>query len=192
MATLTRTKPAPWAKGASAEETAERVTMELAQQLQTDFRARDALYRDISATLCNEEPVEIPEAYRKTAAEVRANLALNIVQKVAAALSVNAPAVGFRPVGFGDVYQENSTRRERFFEASWQRQEQEARRQLARLFMWSLAVKGEGVLKTLERSKAAWNTYTDDAAAFDEQLQADGLDQHARDLAYDKHTENLK
>jgi len=174
------------------DETMERLTCELAQQLERDFHDRNVLYADIDKSLFMEFPIVIPEAYRKTAIEVRAPLALHIAQNVAAALSVNAPSVGFRPVGFGDVYQENSTRRERFFEASWQRQEQEARRQLARLFMWSLAVKGEGVLKTLERSKAAWNTYTDDAAAFDEQLQADGLDQHARDLAYDKHTENLK
>ena len=192
MATLTRTKPAPWAKGASAEETAERVTMELAQQLQTDFRARDALYRDINATLFNEEPVEIPEAYRKTAAEVRANLALNIVQKVAAALSVNAPAISFRPIGFGDTYQQNSTHRERFFEAAWNRQEQEARRQLFRLFMWSLAAKGEAILKTCERQSQAWNTYAEDAEQYSKQLVQDGFDQHAHDIAYDKHTENLK
>src|SRR5262252_4589130 len=192
MATLTRAKPAPWAKGASAEETAERVTMELAQQLQTDFRARDALYKDINATLFNEEPVEIPEAYRKTAAEVRANLALNIVQKVAAALSVNAPAISFRPIGFGDTYQQNSTHRERFFEASWNRQEQEARRQLFRVFMWSLAVKGEAILKTCERSATAWNDYASKSDAYAAELSQSELDQHAQDLAYDQHTENLK
>ena len=192
MATLTRSKPAPWGKGASAEETAERLTCELADQLQQDFRARDTLYRDINATLFNEDPVEIPEAYRKTAAEVRANLALNIVQKVSAALSVNAPAVSFRPVGFGDVYQENSTRRERFFEASWNRQEQEARRQLFRLFMWSMAAKGEGILKTCERTNQVWNAYTEDAEQYSKQLVEDGFDQHAQDLAYDKHTEQYK
>jgi hypothetical protein len=176
----------------TSDETMERLTCELAQQLERDFHDRNVLYADIDKSLYMEFPIEIPEAYRKTAVEVRAPLALHIAQNVAAALSVNAPTVGFRPVGFGDVYQQNSTRRERFFEAAWQRQEQEARRQLARLFMWSLAVKGEGVLKTLERTKTAWSTYASDAETYVKQLEHDGLDQHAQDLAYDTHTENLK
>jgi hypothetical protein len=193
MATLTKTGSSNgWGKSASAEETMQQLTCELADQLQRDFHDRDVLYRDIDATLFSNFPIEIPEAYRKTAVEVRAPLALHIAQNVAAALSVNAPTVGFRPVGFGDVYQENSTRRERFFEASWQRQEQEARRQLSRLFMWSLAVKGEGILKTLERSAAAWSTYALDSESYQKELEQDGLDQHAQDMAYDKHTENLK
>ena len=170
----------------------ERQTMELAEQLERDFKDRNALYADIDATLFSNFPIEIPEAYRKTAIEVRAPLALHIAQNVSAALSVNPPTIQFRPVGFGDVYQENSTRRERFFEASWQRQEQEARRQLARLFMWSLAVKGEGILKTLERSAAVWSDYADKADEYQKSLESDGLDQHAQDMAYDKHTENLK
>jgi hypothetical protein len=179
-------------KGSSPEETMQRATCELAEQLQRDFKARDELYRDIDDTLFSNFAIEIPEAYRKTAVEVRAPLALHIAQNVAAALSVNPPTVGFRPVGFGDTYQQNSTRRERFFEASWQRQEQEARRQLARLFMWSLAVKGEGVLKTQERSTTAWSTYGADSESYQKQLEQDGLDQHAQDLAYDQHTEHLK
>ena len=179
-------------KSSSDEETMQRLTCELADQLERDFKDRNALYADIDASLFMEFPIEIPEAYRKTAVEVRAPLALHIAQNVAAALSVNMPTVGFRPIGFGDVYQENSTRRERFFEASWQRQEQEARRQLTRLFMWALAVKGEGILKTLERTQAVWNTYFDDAEKYQKKLEDDGLDQHAQDMAYDQHTENLK
>jgi hypothetical protein len=58
--------------------------------------------------------------------------------------------------------------------------------------MWSLAVKGEGILKTLERSAAVWSDYTDQADAYARGLQDDGLDQNAQDMAYDKHTENLK
>jgi hypothetical protein len=174
------------------EETMERLTCELAEQMERDFKDRNALYADIDASLFMEFPIEIPEAYRKTAVEVRAPLALHIAQNVSAALSVNTPTVGFRPVGFGDVYQENSTRRERFFEASWQRQEAEARRQLTRLFMWALAVKGEGVLKTLERTQAVWNTYFDDAESYQKQLESDGLDQDAQDRAYDRKTEDMK
>ena len=176
----------------TSSEAMERATCELAEQLERDFRDRNALYADIDASLFMEFPIEIPEAYKKTAIEVRAPLALHIAQNISAALSVNGPSVGFRPIGFGDVYQENSTRRERFFEASWQRQEQEARRQLTRLFMWSMAVKGEGILKTLERTHAVWSSYATDSEAYQQQLQDDGLDQDAQDMAYDKHTEHKK
>jgi len=170
----------------------ERATCELAQSFLHEFDARDRLYQDIDATLFSEFPIDIPEAYRKTAVEVRVPLALNIANKVTAALSVNRPSVGFKPVGFGDIYEANSTQRERFFDASWARQEQEARRQLARLFMWSLAVKGEGILKTCERSAIAWAGYADQALAYQDQIAQEGLDQHAQDLAYNQHTENLK
>jgi len=173
-------------------EAMERATTELADQLQRDFSDRDALYQDIDSTLFQNFPIEIPEAYRKTAIEVRAPLALHIAQNIAAALSVNGPQVGFRPIGFGDVFQENSTRRERFFEASWLRQEQEARRQLFRVFMWALAVKGEAILKTCERSSVAWADYGAKSDSYRQELEDGELDQHARDLAYDKHTENLK
>ena len=192
MAVISRDSEPKGKSTPQEEETYERLTCELADQMQRDFSDRNALYADIDATLFSNFPIEIPEAYKKTAIEVRAPLALHIAQNVAAALSVNAPTVGFRPVGFGDVYQENSTRRERFFEASWQRQEQEARRQLARLFMWSLAVKGEGILKTCERASTVWSTYSDESDSYLKQLEKDGLDQHAQDLAYDSHTENLK
>ena len=193
MAVISRKDNASsYSKSSSDEETMQRLTCELAEQLERDFADRNRLYADIDSSLFMEFPIEIPEAYRKTAVEVRAPLALHIAQNVSAALSVNTPTVGFRPIGFGDVYQENSTRRERFFEASWQRQEQEARRQLTRLFVWALSVKGEGVLKTLERTQAVWSTYFDDSDKYQKQLEDDGLDQDAQDRAYDQHTENLK
>jgi hypothetical protein len=59
--------------------------MELAQDLKRQFRDRDELYRDIDAVLFGELPVEIPEAYRKTAVEVRSPLALHIANTVTAA-----------------------------------------------------------------------------------------------------------
>ena len=193
MPTLTRTSaPAGWGKVASDAEVMERTACELADDLQWSFRDRDRLYKDIDSTLFSEFEVEIPEAYRKTALEVRTPLALNIAQNITAALSVNAPRVGFKPIGFGDVYEANSTLRERFFESSWVRQEQEARRQLFRLFMWSLAIKGEAILKTCERATTAWNSYTDASDEYLEELIAEGLDQDAQDRAYDKHTEQLK
>jgi hypothetical protein len=169
----------------------EKAAMQLAEELKGQFKDRDALYRDIDAVLFGELPVDIPEAYRKTAIEVRSPLAMHIASTVTAALSVNPMTVRFKPIGFGDVYQANSTLRERFFEASWNRQEQEARRQLLRLFLWSLAVKGEGVLKTVERSKTVWSTYTQQSTALEKQLQ-DAYDQDAADRLYHAQTEDLK
>jgi len=167
--------------------------MELAQELRRQFRDRDELYADIDAVLFGEVPVEIPEAYAKTALEVRSPLALHIATTVTAALSVNPMSVMFKPVGFGDAAQQNSTLREKYFEASWKRQEAESKRQLLRLFLWSLAVKGEGILKTVERSKSAWSSY--DQKAQDLQKELDKVkeyDQAARDQLYDHGTEEYK
>ena len=171
----------------------ERATLELAQDLQHQFADRDQLYKDIDAVLFGELPVDIPEAYRKTAIEVRSPIAMHIATTVTAALSVNPMSTVFKPIGFGDVYQTNSTLREHFFEASWKRQEQEARRQLLRLFMWSMAVKGEGIIKTVERQRAAWNQYSDKSKDLEAELNADPeLDQHAKDMLYDRSTEDYK
>src|SRR5262252_9161471 len=176
--------PSGWFKNSSDSEqdAMERATMELAQDLRKQFADRDQLYRDIDAVLFGELPVEIPEAYRKTAIEVRSPIALHIATTVTAALSVNPMTTVFKPIGFGDIYQQNSTLREKFFEASWTRQEQEARRQLLRLFMWSMAVKGEGVLKTLERTRAAWSEYDDKSSNLQKELDAEReYDQDAKD-----------
>src|SRR5215471_12935452 len=187
--------PAAWFKNSSDSQTdaMQRATLELASDLQHQFADRDLLYRDIDAVLFGELPVEIPEAYRKTAVEVRSPLALHIATTVTAALSVNPMTTVFKPIGFGDIYQQNSTLREKFFEASWHRQEQEARRQLLRLFMWSMAVKGEGIIKTVERQRTAWGEYTTRAAALEETLAADReLDQDAQDRLYNAQTEEFK
>ena len=187
--------PSSWFKSSKASDTdaMERATLELAQDLRRQFTDRDELYRDIDAVLFGSLPVEIPEAYRKTAVEVRSPIAVHIATTVTAALSVNPMSTVFKPIGFGDVYQTNSTLREHFFEASWKRQEQEARRQLLRLFMWSMAVKGEGVIKTVERQRAAWSQYDEQSSALQSQLEADTeLDQHAQDMLYDKGTEDYK
>ncbi len=175
----------------------ERATLELGQELKRQFRDRDDLYTDIDAVVFGELPVEIPEEYRKTAVEVRSPLALHIANTVTAALSVNPQNVIFKPIGFGDVYQQNSTLREHFFESSWKRQESEARRQLLRSFMWAMAVKGEGVMKTVERVKTAWGEYSDKSKDLEKQLQdAKGdyeeMDQDAKDRIYDHETEGYK
>ena len=174
-------------------ETMERVTLELADELKQDFRDRDLLYRDIDAILYGEVPIDIPEAYRKTAIEVRSPLAMHIATSVVAALSVNPVSVVFKPLGFGDVHQANSSLREHFFEASWVRQEHEAQRQLRRLFMWSLAVKGEGILKTVERARTAWGDYDKQAEKYLKEIEEDeDYDQDAKDRLYNAKTEEMK
>jgi len=192
---MTSAPPSGWFKNStsSAQDAMERGTLELAQDLQRQFADRDQLYRDIDAVLFGELPVDIPDAYKKTAIEVRSPLAIHIATTVTAALSVNPMTTVFKPIGFGDTYQQNSTLREKFFEASWTRQEQESRRQLLRLFMWSLAVKGEGVIKTVERSRAAWSAYDEKSATLQKLLdEQKDYDQQARDLMYDKQTEQYK
>ena len=185
--------PNGWFKSGSGEEAMERATIELAEELKAQFRDRDELYEDIDAVLFGDVPVDIPEAYRKTAVEVRSPLALHIANTVTAALSVNPMSTTFKPIGFGDVYQQNSTLREQFFEASWKRQEQEARRQLLRLFLWSLAVKGEGILKTVERTKTAWADYDAKQKKLQQELDAaKEYDDDARDRIYHSKTEDYK
>lgn len=186
--------PSGWFKQSRSEdEAAERGVMELASDLKRQFADRDELYRDIDAVLFGELPIDIPEAYRKTAVEVRSPIALHIATTVTAALSVNPMSTVFKPIGFGDVYQQNSTLRENFFEASWKRQESEARRQLLRLFMWSMAVKGEGVIKTLERTRSAWGEYSSKAQDLEKELErVKDFDQDVKDRLYNEHTENYK
>jgi len=185
--------PAGWFGTNKPEDAAERATLELAQELTRQFADRDQLYRDIDAVLFGDLPVEIPEAYRKTAIEVRSPLALHIANTVTAALSVNPMSVVFKPIGFGDVYQANSTQREKFFESSWLRQEQEARRQLLRLFLWSLVVKGEGILKTVERTKTVWGDYDEKSKDLQQQLDDEhAFDQDAKDRIYNQKTEDYK
>ncbi len=185
--------PSNWFKSRNSEDAAERGTMELAQDLLHQFADRDELYTDIDAVLFGNVPVDIPEAYKKTAIEVRSPLALHIASTVTAALSVNPQRVVFKPIGFGDIYQQNSTLREGFFESAWKRQEQEAKRQLLRLFMWSMATKGEGILKTVERSRAAWSDYDKKQKDLEKELEAEkAYDQDAKDRMYDHETENYK
>jgi hypothetical protein len=175
------------------DDRATRETTEVVNQLRRDFSERDALYRDIDDILFGNVPVDIPEAYRKTAIEVRTPLANHIASTVTAALSINPFSIQFRPIGFGDTYQQNATLREHFFESSWERQEEESRRRLLRLFMYNAAVKGEGILKTVERTKRAWGDYNLKSKALYAELAADkAFDQDARDRVYHSRTEQMK
>lgn len=175
---------------------------ELVLQLRRDFAARDLLYHRTDQVLWSTYPVRIPEAYTSTTQEIRSPLALNIAQTIAASLSVNPAQVHFEPLSGTQPGQLNAEHRQAFFEASWKRQEQEAGRQLLRLFIWSLVSKGEGILKTIERSKAAWRGYTafskellkrlDDASDEEYGELARGGDEAKKQGAYDRATERFK
>jgi len=159
-----------------AAEITERVN-----QLGDDFQKRDELYRTIDKAVHSEYGLNVPEAYQATAMEIRTPLAMNIVNTVTAALSVNPPSVNCEPLTRGLKGQQNAEKREHFFEASWARQESDSRRPLLRLFMGSLVAKGEGVLKTVERSKAAWGEYRAQSKRLLQDLTTldDGVDQEA-------------
>jgi hypothetical protein len=181
----------------SGDDALARSTMDVVDQLRSDFGARDELYRQIDDVIFQQKTPQIPQAYQRTTIEVLSPRALEIVNTVTAALSINPFTVQFRPIGFGDVYQQNASKREHFFEASWQRQEDEANRRLLRLFIANLVAKGEGILKTMERTKRAWAGYDQQSKRLQAALDdgADdyrGLDQDARDRVYHSKTEQLK
>jgi hypothetical protein len=168
-------------------------TIDLANGLRSSFKKRDLLYQAIDEIIFQELAVEIPHAYKKTALEVRTPLAMHMANTVAAALTVNPLTIQFRPIAFGDIAQSNATLREKFFEASWARQEQEANRQLLRLFMYALATKGAAVLKTVERTQTAWSDYTSQQQALEQQLAYErDFDQDAKDRVYHAETEQMK
>lgn len=166
---------------------------EIVDQLRADFQERDRLLEATEAVLWSTYELNVPDAYRTTTQEVRSPLQLNIASTIAAALSTNPQNIAFEPIGQTQKAELNAELREHFFEASWRRQEHEARRQLLRVFLWSLVTKGEGVLKTVERSKRAWQGYTAYGKRLREELEADGaLTDDERERRYDRGTEAYK
>lgn len=175
---------------------------EVVDQLRSDFSQRDALYERTDAVLWGDYKLNVPDAYRTTTVETRSPLQQNIASTIAAALSVNQAQVSFEPVGRGQAAQLNAEARQHFFEASWRRQESESRRQLLRLFLWSLVTKGEGVLKTVERTKRAWAGYAHYSKRLEERLDdpadadygdlARSGDEGKKRAAYDEGTEAYK
>lgn len=168
------------------------------KQLQGAFKDRDHLYRRIVNTVFLMNRISIPEGYEKTAVEVRSPYPTHIVNQISAALSVNPYKVHFDPIGFGDSYRENATLRANFFQASWDRQERERRTRIFRKFMYALVSKGEGVIKTMERSKTAWAGYASYSKSLTDRLKNPddedfaGLDDDAKDKVFNSLTEEYK
>lgn len=161
-------------------------------ELQQEFRDRDKLYEDIDKVIFLENAVNIPKNYRKSAIEVRSPLAIHITNSITAALSTKLPRTEFEPTGLGDTYEENAALRERYFDASWVRQEQEAKRRLFRLFMHSMVAKGEGIMKTSQRTKRAWADYDRKSLKLLESNKNTGLSQREQDRIYNAQTEEYK
>ena len=186
--------PTPAGPGGSPDDDKKSgLIQDIVQQLRDDFRERDALYAQYDTVLFQENEVQIPDNYRKTALEVKSPMAPHIANTITAALSTNPPNVQFDPVSFGDTAQINSTLREKFFEASWRRQEEEAQRPLFRPFMHSLVTKGEGVLKTVERTKKAWAKYDRDQATLRRILEDDeDLSSEEKERLFHSQTEEWK
>ena len=179
--------------GTASTDKKEGMLQEIVSQLKDDFRQRDDLYSALDTLIFQENEVQIPDNYRKTALEVKSPLAPHIANTITAALSTNPPNVQFDPVAFGDPAQANSTLREKFFEAAWRRQEEEAQRPLFRPFMHALITKGEGVLKTVERTKRAWAKYDRDSKKLRDILADDeDLSEEEKDRLYNQQTELWK
>lgn len=169
----------------------------IVDQLRADFKDRDDLHDLIDNILFCASTPNIPDAYQKTALVVRSRLAIKIATMVTAALSVNPPTTSFQPVGFGTSYEENSSLREHFFDASWTRQQEEAKDRLFRKFMYGLVTKGSAVLKTVERQKSAWRGYSKYSRELKGELDSpegpyQGLDNAGKDSVYHARTEEYK
>jgi len=165
---------------------------ELIAQLRLDFEQRDRLYEQTDDVLWSRYALNIPDNYKTTSTEVRSPLAHNIVSTISAALTVNPPQINFEPLGSSQQAQSNAELREHALEATWTRQEQESKRQLLRLFVYSLISKGEGILKTVERT-SRWRGYTQMSNRLREDLAADGaLSEEDRRQKHDQGTERYK
>jgi len=168
-------------------------TLDLANDLRIRFRLRNQLYALIDSVIYQDTYVEIPEAYRKTALEMRNPLAIDIVDTTVSALCANPPTVQYHPTAFGDAAQQNATLREHFFDASWHRQEQDSRRPILRSLMHAAVSKGEGWLKTINRANSAWREYSSQVQAMEEEIMAEQeYDTDAQRRLFDKQTEELK
>jgi hypothetical protein len=143
---------------------------DLSNQLLADFRNRDQLLRDTEALIFRRHALEVPRAYEDSTIVVKAPIALDMVNSITAAMTVNPPEVNFEPVASGTQAQNNAELREKFFTSSWSRQEQEAGRQLYRAWMWNLVAYGEATVKTVERKFSAWSSYRKQAAQIEKRM----------------------
>src|SRR6266498_444034 len=144
--------------------------------LRRDFELRDAMYGLIDQCIFLEQKVHVPENFKDTAVETRSPYPRHIANQITAALSINAPRVVFNNIEFGDEGHNKAAFRERFFEASWKRQQREKHRRIYRLWMDSIVTKGDGWLKTFERKNRAWAKYTEYSQTLLKELDKEVVD----------------
>lgn len=170
-------------------------TLELVDTLKGEFQARDDLYARIDAVIYGGHDAPIPRGYRNIGKPRHNPLAVYFCNTITAALTVDPPAVQFPISGTTETQQTNATLREHFFDASWERQEEEAEAPLFRRFVHSVVSRGEGVLKTLPRARSAWADYTSFSRELETRLtegDLKGLDTDSKDRLYDARTEEYK
>lgn len=158
-------------RGKSYVPAAEGYVTDVGQQLLTDFARRDETLRATENVLFGRSSVKVPKAYEDSTIVTKAPIALDMVNTITAALTANPPEVKFEPVAAGSQAQNNAELREKFFSASWTRQEQEAGRQVFRAFMWDLVAYGEGIVKTVERTQSAWKAYSRTVRELDRRMR---------------------
>jgi hypothetical protein len=164
-------------------------------QLKKDFEPRNVVCGNIDTIMFMDHVVNVPKNYQKYALEVKSPLQLHAFNTITAALSANPPQVHHSIVGVGDDAKRNASERRRFFEASWIQQERESRRRLHRLFMSSIVTKGEGILKTVERKKRAWEALGAYGRSLQKELNGedyDGISAKDKLRVYDGLTDEYK
>lgn len=169
--------------------------MELVATLKAEYAARNDLYRYIDAVIYGDIDYQPPKGYRKLHKPQHNPLAVYFTNTITAALTVNPPAVQFPDTGVSEAAHLKTTLLKHFFDASWQRQEEEAEAPLFRRFTHSVVCKGEGVLKTVPRSRMAWSSYTDYARTLTERMTNGDLKRLSideKDRMYSAKTEDYK
>lgn len=169
---------------------------ELVDQVGRDFAERDALYGYVDAVIHGTLKGKLPKGYAQIGRPQHNPLAVYFTNTITAALTVDPPATRFPvPAPGGAAAQLNATLREHFFDASWARQEEEAEADVFRRFAHSVVCKGEGILKTVPRTAAAWASYRAYAQELARRLSEGDLrklDDDAKDRLYDARTEEYK
>jgi hypothetical protein len=170
--------------------------LDFVSDLRRDFEKRDQVLQLIDKVTFLEQKVNIPTNYEDTAISVQTPLPRHIINQIVAALSLNAPAVNFTPIKFGEEGEDDAAYRCRFFEGSWIRQQREKKRRIHRLFMDAVVTKGEGWLKTFERKNRAWAKYTPYSKKLleelDRKVEAGEMDEDSRTRLWDAQTEEKK
>ena len=167
--------------------------MDVVTELRGAFSARDALYRQLNELVFREREIHIPRAYQRYALSVHSPLAFYVCHVLASTLSANDKAIQLAPFQTGQAGDINATRRERWHESAWERQEDDAQRSLYFPWMFALVQKGEAIFKTMQRSQRLWKDYYHFSNDLYQRLaKDDSLTQDQREESYSKRADEYK